>query len=118
MVERLEISGVHMQISEELKKYVVKKIGQLDKFLPSKLRADMHLEVKLKEDNTKGKQSRTCEVILHLPHETLAVKETTVNIFAAVDIVEAKLKTQLKKYKEMHASPRLHQRLLAKIGRS
>ena len=32
-----------------------------------------------------------------------AVKETTINIYAAVDIVEAKLKNQLTRYKQKHS---------------
>jgi ribosome-associated translation inhibitor RaiA len=35
-----------------------------------------------------------------LPNENIAIHESTVNMFAAVDIVETKLKNQLKKYKE------------------
>jgi ribosome-associated translation inhibitor RaiA len=52
---------------------------------------------------------------MHVPGETLTVKETTINMYAAIDIVEAKLHSQLRKYKGMHASPRLHQRMLARL---
>ena len=45
---------------------------------------------------------------MHLPHEEFATKETTMNIFAAIDIVEAKLKNHLRKYKETHSNrPRI-----------
>ena len=63
-------------------------------------------------------KSNICEAILHLPHETIMVKEATINMFAAVDIVEAKLKTQLKKYKDTHGNPRLHRRLITKFKRT
>lgn len=117
MIKRLDISGVHMEISDDLRKYVVKKLGRLDRFIPKNGRESVHAEVKLKEGKAKNKDERTCEVILHLPHEVLAVKESTINIYAAIDIVEAKFHHQLKKYKELHASPRLHQRLLTKMKR-
>jgi ribosomal subunit interface protein len=113
--KRLDISGVHMSVGEDLKKYVVKKIGRLDRFIPKVWRDSVHVEVKLKENNAKDKNERTCEVILRLPQETLTIKETTINIYAAVDIAETKLHLQLKKYKELHASPRLHQRMLARL---
>lgn len=115
MLQRLEISGVHMEVSDDLKKYVQRKIGRLDRFVPKNSRQSVHAEVKLKEDKAKNKNERTCEVIIHLPQENITVKESTVNIYAAVDIVETKLHHQLKKYKELHASPRLGQRLLSKI---
>lgn len=117
MIKRLDISGVHMTVGDDLKKYVNKKIGRLDRFIPKANREGVHVEVKLKESKAKDKNERTCEVILRLPHETITVKETTINIYAAVDIVETKLHHQLKKYKELHASPRLHQRVLTKIKR-
>jgi ribosome-associated translation inhibitor RaiA len=52
---------------------------------------------------------------LHLPHETIVIKESTVNLFAAVDIAEAKLRLQLKKYKDSHSSLALHKRILRRF---
>lgn len=115
MIQKLEISGVHMEVGEDLKKYVAKKIGRLDRYVPRHARASLHAEVKLKEGRAKDKNERTCEIILFAPREVLTVNETTINMYAAVDIAEAKLKTQLKKYKELHASPRLRQRVIARL---
>jgi ribosome hibernation promoting factor len=118
MIQKLEIGGVHMEVGDDLRKYVLKKIGRLDKYLPRRARDSVHVEVKLKEEKAKTKQLRTCEVLMHLPQDNIALTETTINIYAAVDIVEAKLKTQLHKYKELHADPRLRQRLAARLKRS
>lgn len=115
MITKLEISGVHMQVGEDLKKYVTRKIGRLDRYVPRAARASLHAEVKLKEGKAKDKNERTAEVLLHLPQETLTIKETTINIYAAIDIAETKLRLALKKYKDLHASPRLHQRVLARF---
>ena len=115
MITRLDITGVHMNVGDDLKKYVMRKIGRLDRFIPRHGRESVHAEVKLKEGRAKNKDERTCEVILHLPHENIAVKESTINIYAAIDIAETKLYHQLKKYKELHASPRLHQRMLSRL---
>jgi putative sigma-54 modulation protein len=115
MIKQLDISGVHMSVGEDLKKYVIRKIGRLDRFVPKHARDSLHAEVKLKEGKAKDKNERTCEVILHLPGENLAVKESTINIYAAIDIAETKLHHQLKKYKELHTSPRLHQRLMSRL---
>lgn len=117
MIDRLEISGVHSEIDDDLRKYVMKKIGRLDLYMSAYARKTAHAEVKLKENKAKKKQERTCEVILHLPHDTIMVKETTINIYAAIDVVEAKLKNRLKKYKEKHNSEKFHRRLLARFKR-
>lgn len=115
MITRLEITGVHMTVGKDLKKYVIRKIGRLDRFIPRANRESVRAEVKLKESKAKDKNERTCEVILHVPGETITIKEATVNMFAAIDIAETKLHHQLKKYKELHASPKLHQRVLARL---
>jgi ribosomal subunit interface protein len=115
MIKRLDISGVHMDVGADLQRYVIKKIGRLDRFMPKGSRESVHVEVKLKEGKAKDRNERTCEVLVRLPQETLTIKETTINVYAAVDIAEAKLRQQLKKYKELHVSPRLHQRMLAKF---
>ena len=118
MIQRFDISGVHIHVDEDLRKYVQKKIGRLDRYVPRAARPSLHGEVKIKESKAKDKKECTCEVILHLPHETLTVHESTINMYAAVDIAEAKLKSQLKKYKDLHGNPRFHQRVLARWQRS
>lgn len=115
MIKQLEITGVHMQVGDDLRKYATKKIGRLDRFIPKSHHESIRVEVKLKEATVKGKKECTCEVIMHLPHEQLTVSESTINTFAAVDIVETKLHHQLKRYKELHVNPRLHRRLLTRL---
>jgi ribosomal subunit interface protein len=117
MIQKLEINGVHMTVGEELRKYVGKKIGHMDTYISKHARDSVHIEVKLKEGRAKDNQIRTCEVIVHLPHEVIALSETTVNIYAAIDIVEAKLKQRLRKYKDLHATPKFHRRMLARLKR-
>lgn len=115
MIQHLEITGVHMQIGDDLQKYVAKKIGRLDRYIPKNARESVHVQVKLKETKAKNKDERTCEVLIHLPGEDITVSESTINMFAAVDIVEVKLKNCLKKYKDTQANPRFHQRVLARF---
>lgn len=117
MIQKIEINGVHAPVDEDLKKYVLKKIGHLDKYMSKHARESAHAEIKIKESKAKDKREHTCEVILYLPKEILTTKESTMNIYAAVDIVEAKLKNLIKKYKETHESPRLKQRVIARFKR-
>lgn len=118
MIKKLEIDGIHVEVDSDLKKYIRKKIGKLDQYLPSHSRESAHAEVKLQERKIKSRVECKCEVILHLPHETLVVKETTVNMYAAVDVVEEKLKNQIKKYKQKHGKGRLRTRVLARLKRT
>jgi putative sigma-54 modulation protein len=114
---KLEITGVHTELDAKIKKYVRAKINRLEKYMPKHARESAHAEVFLKERKVKAKKECTCEVVLHLPKDTIRIEETTMNMFAAVDIVDAKLKNQLKKYKETHSSLRIHKRVLARFRR-
>jgi len=99
---KLTVKGVHTDVTDDLEKYVLRKIGKLDKYIPRSARNSAHGQVFLKEFKIKNKKQCACEVVMHLPHEEFVTKETTMNIFAAVDIVEAKLKNHLRKYKDTH----------------
>jgi ribosome hibernation promoting factor len=117
MIEKLEIVGVHMVVDEDLEKYARRKIGQLDHYTSRKVRNSLHAEVRLKESKAKDQKHCTCEVTLYLPHEVLNVTESTINMYAAIDIVETKLKIQLKKYKDKHANPKLYRRMVTRLKR-
>lgn len=117
MIQKFEISGVHLSVDDDLRKYATRKIGHLDKYLSRASRPSAHAEVFLKVNKAKDKQEATCEVVLHLPQETITVHETTLNLYAAVDIVEAKLRQQLQKYKDLHHGGKMHRQLFARFSR-
>jgi len=94
------ISGVKYTPDEKTKKYVLKKIARLDRFLPRHARKSVSAEVKLKEVNRNHGNKYEAEVILYVPDKQLTAKDSTVNILAAIDIVEAKLVSQLRRYKD------------------
>lgn len=117
---RLEISGVHAPVDDKLKRYIRRKIGSLDRYVPRQARRSSHAEVRLRDDGVRGESSRNhseCEIVLHVPHDTITVSEATVNMYAAVDIAEEKLKHRLRKYKEKHQPAKLRQRLLNRMRR-
>lgn len=114
MIQRFDISSIHTAIDDKLQEYIEKKIGRLDRYVPRSSRASAHAEVVLKESKSQERNHSTCEVTLHLPHEVINVSESTLNLYAAVDIVEAKLKQQIVKYKELHGAG-VHRRLANRI---
>lgn len=100
MIEAIDITGVKYELDETTKKYVAKKIGRLDRYLPKHARKSATAEVKLKQVNRDHGNKYEAEVILNVPDKTLTAKDSTVNMLAAIDIVEAKLVSQLRKYKQ------------------
>lgn len=117
MIEPLEITGKQLELTDELKKYIMRKIGKLDKYLPKHAREPAHADVVMKSAQQKGKNTYTCEVILHVPQEQIVVTQSTINPFAAVDIAEDTLKNRIRKYKETHSTKRLHQRAMSRMRR-
>lgn len=104
MIQHINISGVKYDLDAATKKYVTKKIGRLDRFLPRHARKSVTAEVKLKEVNRDHGNKYEAEVILHVPDKRITAKDSTMNVLAAVDIVELKLANQLKKYKDLHVA--------------
>jgi len=117
MLQRFEIQGVHATVDDKLRAYVTKKIGGLDRYLSKHSRESAHAEVHLKESKKRDNAHCACEVTLHLPHQNIIIKESALNMYAAVDIVETKLKQQLKKYKDLHGNGKTHRHLFNRFRR-
>lgn len=118
MINRISITGVKYDIDEKTKKYVIKKVSRLDRYLPRHARKTASAEVLLKEVNRAHGNKYEAEVILHVPNKTMTAKDSTVNVLAALDIVEAKLVTQLHKYKAAATDHSGRHALLARFKRS
>lgn len=100
MIARIDKSGTNLELDGDVAKYIDRKIGHLDRYMPRSARKAAHAVVTLRETGNQDGNKYECEAILKLPGETVTAKESTLNMFAAVDIVEAKLKNQLRRYKE------------------
>jgi putative sigma-54 modulation protein len=118
MIAAIDITGVKYELDDVTKKYVAKKIGRLDRYLPKHARKSATASVKIKQVNRDYGNKYEAEVILSVPDKVLTAKDSTVNALAALDIVEAKLVTQLRKYKQT-SMPHVGRRgVLARFKRS
>ena len=100
MIASIDIAGIKYNVSERTQKYVTEKVGKLDRYVPSHARKTMVADVKLRQINKDHGNKYEAEVILHVPGKAITAKDSTMNMMAAIDIVEAKLIAQLRKYKE------------------
>ncbi len=117
MLQKFEIQGEHTVVNDALRKYVNRKLGCRDRYLSRHDRVSAHAEVHLKEGKASDNNRCLCEVVLYLPHQTIIVKEKALNMYAAVDITEAKLKQQIKRYKDKHENGKMHRHLIARFRR-
>lgn len=118
MISSISITSKKINVDETTKKYIEKKIGSLDKYIPRHARKTVKAEVKLIQIDEKNGNKYEVEVVLTVPDKTLTAKDSTVNVLAAVDIVEAKLAAQLQKYKASHLTHVGNRGVLAKFKRS
>lgn len=100
MIDSIAISGERYEVDELTRKYVTKKIGRLVRYLPRSARRSASAEVKLRQIDQSHGNKYEAEVIFRVPDKTLLAKDSTMNILAAIDIVEAKIASQLHRYKE------------------
>lgn len=100
MITSIDITGIKFDVDERTRKYVMEKVGRLDRFVPPHARKTMAADVKLRQVNEDHGNKYEAEIILQVPEKVITAKDTTLNMMAAVDIVEAKLVAQLRKYKD------------------
>jgi len=100
MIASIDITGIKYEVDKKTLKYVMQKVGKLDKYIPPHARKSVTADVKLKLVNRDHGNKYEAEVLLHVPHKVVTAKDSTLNMMAAIDIVEAKLIAQLRKYKD------------------
>jgi putative sigma-54 modulation protein len=100
MIASIDITGIKYNVSDKMQKYILDKIGKLDRYIPPHARKSLVADVKLRQVNREHGNKYEAEVILQVPQKTIIAKDSTMNMHAAVDIVEAKLIAQLRKYKD------------------
>ncbi len=93
----LIITGKNMEVSEQLKDYVERKLGRLDRYLPG---ID-EVRVELSEEPTKSEAHRqVVQVTTRSNNTILRAEERNADMFAAIDAVRDKLQRQVKRFKE------------------
>lgn len=118
MIKDITITGLKYELTDTTKKYVEKKIGSLDKYLPRHARKSASADVKITQINNPGGNKYEVEVVINVPDKVITAKDSTMNALAAVDIVEAKLNGQIRKYKQTSLPHEGRRGLLARFKRS
>ena len=100
MIENIDISGSNYKVEESFQKYVHKRIGKLDRYLPRQNRKDVGAKVVVTQVNRDHGNKYEISATLDIPGgKVLNAKEESSNVFAGVDILEAKLMGQIRRFK-------------------
>jgi putative sigma-54 modulation protein len=118
VIKSVTITALKYEVDDATRRYVIKKIGNLDRYLPRHARKSVVAEVKLRQVNRDHGNKYEAEVILTVPDRVMTAVDSTVNMLAAIDIVEAKLIAQTRRYKQ-ESLPHIGQRrLLSRFKRT
>lgn len=112
----IDITGRNFELDDKITKYVNTKFGSLDKYVrkhSSGAKGSVILEI---DKSNREDNECVCDVTIEIRGQKLHAKEATLNMYAAIDICEAKLKTQVLKYKDKNlASKQRGSKFIAKL---
>jgi ribosomal subunit interface protein len=113
---QLQVTGKNYEVDEKVSEYIDRKLAALDKYLPRQI-DEVKGRVILEQDNNERTDSQfRCEVQIDVKGEQMYAKEATINMYAAIDICEQKLKGQILRYKQKHLPAKnRRRRLFAKL---
>ncbi len=100
MIEKIEVSGSNYKISDSFQKYAVKRIGKLDRYLPRTHKKDVIAKIVVTEIDRAHGNKYEVSAAMEIPGgKVITARDECSNVFAGIDILEAKLKGQVRRYK-------------------
>ena len=118
MITKIKVIGISYEVDENTRKYVIKRIGHLDRYLPRHARKSVSVEVKLEQVNHDHGNKYQAEVIIDIPGRIITAKDSTGNILAAIDIIDAKVRAQLREYKQTNIAHIGNRRIMSRFKQS
>jgi len=95
---KIRLSASGLELTAELEKYTHAKIVRLSRKVPRGLRAQSLCDVHFVQTRRKGSKINTCVVAFTLDDTKLKAEETTLHMYAALDIAIVHLEHQLTDY--------------------
>lgn len=101
---QLTITGKNLEVTDSLQQYVEKKVGRLDRYLPTITDARVELSV---ENTRAAKDRQVAQVTLRTKQAILRAEEASSDMFASIDAALDKVQRQIDHYKGKRWSKRL-----------
>lgn len=95
------IHGKHVEVTDALRQYVEEKLGKSEKHSRHIMEVNVELSI---ANNPRIKNNQQVTVTTSVNGMMLRAEESSVNMYAAIDLVADKLERQLKKYEEKRSS--------------
>lgn len=115
MIEKIEVSGSNYKVENTFRKYAEKRIGKLDRYLPRASKKDVVVKIMVSEINRAHGEKYEISVAMDIPGgKVIAAKDECSNVFAGIDLVEAKLAGQIRRFK-LDQTPHLKKKSLKNL---
>lgn len=121
MIKNINITCISYDIDNATRKYVFKKLGNLDKYLPRSAKKSVSIGVKLMDISTKrnhDEQKYEAEITLQMPGKLINAKGLSHLMLSAIDAAEAKAQTQLRDYKQKNIAHIGRRGIMSRFKRS
>ena len=113
---KTDVTGRNYELDDKIVKYIEEKLGGLEKYLPRRVRGTAQMAVVLIDDANGREDNRyVCDAVLSLPGAKLHSSEGAINMYASIDIVDAKLHAQLRTYKDKQVNEPRRSRMLTRL---
>ena len=117
MISKIDINSNGYKVDEPFRKYVEKRLGKLDKYLPRKMKKGTSIKVTINEIGKNKSEKYDIAATADINGgKVIVAKDECTNVFAGVDLVEAKLTGQIRRYK-LEVQPHRQKRGLKKLFR-
>lgn len=115
MIEKIEIQGNKYKIEESFKQYVIKRISKLDRYLPKHNKNDVVASIVVSEVSRPHSNKYEISATLNITGgKVISAKDECSNVFAGIDLIEAKLVGQIRRYK-LESTPHLRRFFLKNL---
>ncbi len=115
MIDKIDLSGNNYKVSDSFYKYATKRIGKLDRYLPRANKKDVVAKIVVTEVDKPHNNKYTISVAMEIPGgKVITAKDDCSNVFAGIDILEAKLKGQIRRFK-LESTPHLSRKGLKSL---
>lgn len=94
---KIQITATGFELTPDLQKYTRHKLKQVSHKLPRKMRLATTCTVNYQQVVRAGTKYNTCELTLAFGNVTLASKETTPHMYAALDVTAVHLEQQIRR---------------------
>lgn len=115
MIEKIKISGSNYKVEESFQKYAKKRIGKLDRYLPRGHKKDIIAKIVITETTRTHGNRFEISANIEIPGgKVFSAKDDCANIYAGIDLIEAKLTGQIRRFK-LETIPHLRRNPLKKL---